>query len=66
MYYKILVYVLTRKSYAVRSAAQRKVRKMIGSLDGVQMALALVTEFRQLLATQKVLVSFVIRKLQRN
>jgi hypothetical protein len=64
MYYKIIVYTLTRKSYAVRNAAQRKVRKMIGSLSGAQTALALINEFRQLLAIQKVLLLLNTKKLK--
>jgi len=56
MYYKILIFTLTRKAYALRSVAQRKVRKMVSSLGGAQMALALVKEFRLLLVTQKVCI----------
>jgi hypothetical protein len=54
MYHKVLVFALTRKAYSVRSAAQRRVKRIISSLGGCKMALAFIQELRLLLANQKV------------
>ena len=54
LYAKVLIYILTRPSYEVRSLALAKVKKMNASLGGFQISMTLLQEFKQLLATQKV------------
>ncbi len=53
-YYRALVYILTHGSYKQRKHTHNSIRKVLSTLGGEKVAVLLIKEYRELLATQKV------------
>ena len=56
MYYKALVHTLTHGSYGLRKHTAQSIKKILSSLGGTKVAIALIAEFREILKGQKVIL----------
>lgn len=53
LFYKALIFVLTHSSYEIRRPVSSKIKKVISSIGGAHVSIALVKEFRAFLLSQK-------------